>query len=87
MKKYQILVLGVILLLGIFAAGTLLRAAEIIYVEGSVQVQSPEDKVWKNAEKGMSVAIGDSVRTARHSKADIAVDPAKKNTIRLGKRH
>ena len=59
------------------------RAAEIIYLEGSVQVQSAADDTWRKAEKGMQVDIGDSVRTARHSRVDIALDAEKQNTIRL----
>ena len=86
MKKYQILVLGAMLLFGIFAAVTVSRAAQLINVEGSVQVQSPGDNEWKKAENGMQVNIGDSIRTARRSKADIALDAEKKNTIALGEK-
>jgi len=86
MKKYQILVLGAMLLFGIFAAMTVSRAAQLINVEGSVQVQSPGDNEWKKAENGMQVNIGDSIRTARRSKADIALDAEKKNTIALGEK-
>jgi len=59
------------------------RAAEIIYLEGNVQVQSAADDTWIKAEKGMQVDIGDSIRTARHSRVDIALDAQKQNTIRL----
>ncbi|MFA5100250.1 MAG: FecR family protein, partial [Candidatus Omnitrophota bacterium] len=37
-------------------------------------------------EKGMQLNIGDTVRTARHSKVDIALDQNKKNTIQLAER-
>jgi hypothetical protein len=83
MKKYQILILATVLVFCISADLSVSRAAEIILVEGNVQVQSPADQVWKTAEKGMQVAIGDSVRTARHSKVEIALDPEKKNTLSL----
>jgi len=86
MKKYQILVSGAMLLFGIFAAMTVSRAAQLINVEGSVQVQSPGDNEWKKAENGMQVNIGDSIRTARRSKADIALDAEKKNTIALAEK-
>jgi hypothetical protein len=70
----------------VFGVTALARAAAIIHVEGNVQVQSPNDEVWKNAEVGMEVTIGDSVRTARHSKASIALDADKKNTVELGEK-
>lgn len=82
MKRHPLLTAAGVLLLavaGIAAA----RAAEIVYLEGNVQVQSAADKEWRKAEKGMTVNVGDSVRTARHSKVDIALDAEKKNTIRL----
>ncbi len=59
------------------------HAAEILYVEGTVQVQSSTDSQWNKAEKGLAVDIGDVVRTARHSRCDIAFDAQKKNTVRL----
>jgi hypothetical protein len=86
MKKYQMFVSCTMLLFGIFAALTPSRAAQIIHVEGNVQVQSPNDEVWKQAEAGMEVTIGDSVRTARHSKAGIALDAQKMNVIELGEK-
>jgi hypothetical protein len=82
MKKYLMMVLCAVLLAG-FACLGIARAAEVVFVEGSVQVQSAADKEWKNAEKGMQVQIGDSVRTARHSRAEIALDADKKNTVRV----
>ena len=82
MKKFLMMTLCAVLLSGLAFLGVV-RAAEMILVEGSVQVQSPVDKEWKNAEKGMQVQIGDSVRTARHSRAEIALDTDKKNTVRV----
>ena len=52
----------------------------------AVQIQSPNDEAWRKAEKGMQVNIGDTVRTARHSKIEIALDSGKMNTIQLGER-
>jgi hypothetical protein len=83
MKKLSIPVVFLISFLVISGAKSLLRAAEIIYLEGNVQVQPDGEEEWKKAEKGMKLNIGDSIRTARHSKADVALDEAKKNTIRI----
>ncbi len=83
MKKHRVLISGIILLFGVIGAGVLSYAAEITYLEGNVQVQSPKDNLWKTAEKGMKVDIGDSIRTARHSLADVVLDEAKKNSIRI----
>jgi hypothetical protein len=86
MKKNQILVSSGILFFSIFAVMMPSRAAVLIHVEGNVQVQPPGDEGWKKAEDGMQVNIGDSIRTARHSKADIALDAEKKNIIALGEK-
>ncbi len=83
MKKFQFLVLSVVVFLAVAGAQSVLHAAEMLYVEGRVQVQSPSDNEWKTAEKGMRLEVGDLVRTARHSFADIALDLEKKNTIRV----
>jgi hypothetical protein len=83
MKKLSIPAVFLISFLVISGAKSLLRAAEIIYLEGNVQVQPDGEEEWKKAEKGMKLNMGDSIRTARHSKADVALDEAKKNTIRI----
>jgi len=83
MKKFYIPVVFLISFLVISGSKSLLRAAEIIYLEGNVQVQPDGEEEWKKAEKGMQLNIGDSIRTARHSKVDIALDKEKKNTIRI----
>ncbi|HOW35067.1 MAG TPA: FecR family protein [Candidatus Omnitrophota bacterium] len=83
MRKYQALVLCMALFFGVIGTQRILNAAEIVYVEGNVQVQSPVDNIWKKAEKGMKVDIGDLIRTARHSVAEVALDPEKKNMIRV----
>jgi hypothetical protein len=59
------------------------QAAEIIYVEGVVQVQAAQADVWQNAAKGMKVNTGDTLRTARRSRADVALDDAKQNIVRI----
>ncbi len=86
MKKYQKVVTGAMLLCGLFCGAAMVEAAEAIYVKGNVQVMSSTDGVWKTLEKGMQVDIGDSIRTARRSEVDIALDAEKKNTIRLGEK-
>ncbi|MFH0738552.1 MAG: FecR family protein [Candidatus Omnitrophota bacterium] len=83
MKKFYIPVVFLISFLVISGSKSLLRAAEIIYVEGNVQVQPDGEEEWSKAEKGMQLNMGDSIRTARHSKADVALDREKKNTIRI----
>ena len=82
MKKYA---LGVILLALFLAVAfvSVLQAAEITALEGNVQVQSGADKSWTRASVGTTVNIGDSVQTARNSTADVALDSAGKNTIRI----
>ena len=72
-----------VLLSAIFLAVSSLYAAEVAYVEGKVEVQSTVEKLWKKAEVGMQVNIGDSIRTARRSKADIILDREKKQSIRV----
>jgi len=86
MKKYQRFCLATVFMLALTACLTVARAAQVIFIEGSVQVRSPADEAWRKLEKDMPVDIGDSIRTARHSKVDIALDPEKKNVIRLGEK-
>lgn len=83
MKKQLIFVFFLSIFLGAGAFFTSLQAGEIIYLEGNVQVKPATEEGWKTAEKGMKVNIGDSIRTARHSLADVALDEEKKNTIRI----
>ncbi len=60
-----------------------LQAAVITGFEGGVQVRSASDKSWSKAKKGMAVGIGDSIQTARNSVADVSLDAAGKNVIRI----
>jgi hypothetical protein len=73
----------ILLVLGLCGMFTSPRAAEIVYVEGVVQVQPTNAGEWQKADKGTRVNVGDAIRTARHSRADIALDEAKQNIIRL----
>lgn len=83
MKKYQMLFSGMVACALIMAGQPMTRAAEVVYVQGSVQVQSPQEIAWRKVEQGMQVDIGDMIRTARNSRADIALDADKKNMIRI----
>ena len=47
-------------------------AARIIYTEGRVKVRFGDGK-WQKAQVGMQLDAGDSVKTARHSMADISL--------------
>ncbi|MCM8824051.1 MAG: FecR family protein [Candidatus Omnitrophica bacterium] len=76
--------MGVLLVLfWVISGGSYLESAEISYIEGNVQVQPSVDKVWKKAEVGMELNIGDSIRTARRSKADVILDKINKHIIRI----
>jgi hypothetical protein len=86
MRKYQVFIMSTMIVFAFGCMQGMARAAEVLFVQGNVQVQSPTDEVWKKAEKGMQLNIGDTVRTARHSKIDIALDPDKKNTIQLAEK-
>ena len=83
MKRYHKFVLFVSVSVCVFGIISSLHAAEIIFVEGSVQVQIGQQDEWRKAERGTHVAIGDKIRTARHSRADVSLDEEKKNTIRI----
>lgn len=83
MKKHM----ASLVLIMVMFAGTgfvsLLQAGEIVYVEGGVQVRSEGDKDWHKGNGGEQVGIGDNIKTARGSTADIALDEGKKNLIRV----
>jgi len=86
MKKYYRFVSITVCVCALFACVCVAYAAQVIYLEGSCQVRSPQDESWRKLDKDARVDIGDSIRTARHSKIDIALDAEKKNMIRLGER-
>ena len=83
MKRYQMIFLFVSVIACMVTIISSLHAAEIIYLEGSVQVQGEQEEGWRSAELGTKVDVGDKIRTARKSIADVALDEAKKNTIRI----
>ncbi|MDD2702633.1 MAG: FecR family protein [Candidatus Omnitrophica bacterium] len=84
MRKIFLPVIAVVslLVLGFIGFISFLQAAEIVFTEGSVQVQSA-DKARKKAAAGTQVTIGDSIRTARKSRVDVALDDEKKNTLSI----
>ncbi len=57
--------------------------AEIISMEGSVQVLSPPATEWAGAEKGMALAQGDQVLTGPKSTCELALGDGEKSVIRL----
>ncbi len=73
----------VVFLFFVLGACTFARAAEIIHLEGSVQVQDANSDEWRAASVGMTLKEGDRVRTARRSSVDIVLDGARKNTVRI----
>ncbi len=83
MKKYQVLISCLMFVCGIAGFRLAARAAEIIYVEGTAQVQPDQQESWKIAEKGMQLGTGDTIRTARRSRVDVALDAAKRNIVRI----
>lgn len=80
MKKHFF---GLILFTFFISLTLSIEAAEIAYIEGNVQVMPSQQKSWKRAELGMQINIGDSIRTARRSKADIILDRINKHSIRV----
>ncbi len=79
-KKYLI---SLILSFAISGPAVILEAAEIIYVEGAVWVLPVQEKAWKEAQGGMGLNLGDSIKTAKRARVDIALDEAKMNTVRI----
>ncbi len=83
MRKYQILVFLIVAFLGCISFTMIVNAAEVLDLKGRVQMQSASDVNWQTVERGMQLEFGDSIRTARNSFVDIALDKAKLNTIRI----
>ncbi|MDD5775124.1 MAG: hypothetical protein PHS64_04195, partial [Candidatus Omnitrophica bacterium] len=83
MRRYRMLILSIMLALAVISILGAAHSAEVLFVQGNVQVQSSNSQEWRTAEKGMQLNVSDTVRTARHSKVDIALDGEKKNTIQL----
>jgi hypothetical protein len=78
-------IISIILGVFLFVSGfiTVLQAAEIVFIEGKVEVQPAGQEQWNKADLGMQVNIGDSIRTARRSRADIVIDKENKQAIRI----
>ena len=58
-------------------------AAEIIHIEGNVQVQTFGARAWMKAAVGTTLGAGDSVRTARRSRAEIKLSEEEKSFITI----
>lgn len=86
MRRSKTMILSMVMFLAFGCFPGMARAAEILFVQGNVQVQSPNETDWRKAEKGMQLKAGDTIRTARHSKVDIALDREKKNTIQIAEK-
>lgn len=83
MKKYQTYIFMLVLSFCIGIMTSLAGAAEVLDFKGKVQMQSASEVGWTPVERGMKLEFGDSIRTARNSFVDIALDNAKLNTIRV----
>ena len=83
MKKLMIFLSGILAFIFVAIFQMISFAAEVVFVQGSVQTMSAQSSDWKKVETGMQLGIGDVVRTARNSLVDIALDTDKKNTIRI----
>lgn len=59
------------------------KAAEVIYVQGAVQMAGSGSEEWGNLETGMRLKGGERIRTARRGAADIALDEARDNIVRV----
>ena len=81
-------IIGVIAVIFSFlCAAHVLHAAEIVFLEGKVEVKLKREKEWKDASLGLELREGDTIRTAgMDSRADIDLDeePRGKNVLRLG---
>jgi hypothetical protein len=78
MKNFLFFLIGIFIVVSPIIS---LQAAEIISLEGKVEVQSDVDARWKTATVGEKIDIGYFVRTASQSKATIALDKARKQLI------
>lgn len=87
MKRYRLLIVfAAAMSISVSGFGSAAFAAEVLFVKGSVQAQSQNDEEWRKVDKGTQLNIGDTVRTARHSAVEIALDAEKLNVIKLGDR-
>ncbi|MCK4810382.1 MAG: FecR domain-containing protein [Candidatus Omnitrophica bacterium] len=74
MKKFRITGISFIIVL-ILSAGSILWAAEIIYLEGKVEVKRKKEKDWEKATLGMKLEPGDMLWTRGiDSRVDVDLD-------------
>ena len=83
MNKHMVFLALIMVMFGVTGFVSFLQAGEIVYLEGGVQVKHEGDKDWHKGSAGEQVGIGDNIKTARGSTADIALDEGKKNLIRV----
>lgn len=57
--------------------------AFILFMEGIVSVKTPALNVWTDAEIGMALTEGDSIKTGEDSWAEIGIGEGAKNAIRI----
>ena len=81
MKRYHIFLISFVVLFILGVSLFSVYAAKIVYVKGRVEVQPSSVSTWQRVKKGMKVNIGDSIRTARHSEAQVLLDESKKSFI------
>jgi len=83
MKTRKLLTICVMMFFSVLSVQIAADSAEVVSVTGSVQARPVSAEEWTRVEKGMRLAAGDLVRTARNSVAEVALDADKKNTIRI----
>ena len=81
MRKYCAFLISFVALLVLGLSLFSVYAAKIVYVKGRVEVQPSSANIWQRAKKGTEINIGDSIRTARHSEAQVLLDESKKSFI------
>lgn len=79
-----VFITGLALLLFLNASGVCQEeTATIIYLRGQVKVQHPGEDTWVLAKEGMILKDNDKIKTFADSEAEIALDPALKNIVKL----
>lgn len=79
-----VFIIGLVLLFFLNTPGVCQEeAATIIYLRGQVKVQHPGEDSWVLAEEGMILKDNDKIKTFADSEAEIALDPALKNIVKL----
>ncbi|MFA5480574.1 MAG: FecR family protein [Candidatus Muiribacteriota bacterium] len=78
MKKITFLMLILLIMPSIFIhANVSVETAVLSYVYGIVKVKAAGETEWKDAKLNMVLNIGDSIKTARRSKAEINISDKK----------